>query len=94
MSIPAPQPCTIETQRRFGPSNPSCYDGLDFTLFFEEIFLSIVPVLVVLPTLIWRITQLRNAVPVVGGRAWHIGKQVISIFREQLSKCNSCELTY
>lgn len=93
MSIPASQPCTIETQRRFGPSNASCYDGLDFTLFFEEIFLSIVPILVVLPALIWRILQLRNEVLVVGGRAWHIGKQVILIRREQLSRFISCELT-
>lgn len=93
MSVPASQACTIETQRRFGPSNASCYDGLDFTLFFEEIFLSIVPVLVVLPALIWRIVQLRNRIPVVGGRTWHIGKQVILIFREQLSRCDRCELT-
>lgn len=35
--------CSIDVEDKFGPAVQGCYDGLDFTLLFEEAFLSIAP---------------------------------------------------
>ena len=68
--------CSIDTQKGFGPSNPWCYGGFDFTLFFEEIALSIIPFTIVFPVLILRLIRLYKASIKVEGRLWHISKQV------------------
>lgn len=67
--------CSIDTQKGFGPSNPWCYGGFDFTLFFEEIILSIIPFTIVFPVLILRLIRLYKASIKVEGRLWHISKQ-------------------
>ncbi|KAH7122775.1 P-loop containing nucleoside triphosphate hydrolase protein [Dendryphion nanum] len=71
--------CTIDTQKDFGPSNKFCYGGFDFTLFFEETILSIIPFLVVLPILILRLYRLHKARIVVDGARWHAAKQAAYI---------------
>jgi ATP-binding cassette subfamily C (CFTR/MRP) protein 1 len=68
--------CTIETEKDFGPTNDYCYGGFDFTLFFEETFLSIVPFVLVLPFLIVRLYRTNKASIVVDGGKWHSAKQV------------------
>jgi len=68
--------CTIESQRHFVPANQYCYGGFDFTLFFEETFLSIVPFAFVLPFLIVRLYRTNKASIVVDGGRWHFAKQV------------------
>jgi ATP-binding cassette subfamily C (CFTR/MRP) protein 1 len=68
--------CTIETEKTFGPTNEYCYGGFDFTLFFEETFLSIVPFVLVLPFLIVRLYRTNKASIVVDGGRWHFAKQV------------------
>ena len=68
--------CSIDTQKGFGPSNPWCYGGFDFTLFFEEITLSIIPFTIVFPVLIFRLIRLHKASVIVEGQQWHIFKQV------------------
>jgi ATP-binding cassette subfamily C (CFTR/MRP) protein 1 len=40
------QACSIQVEDKFGPAVEGCYDGLDFTLYFEEAFLSILPICV------------------------------------------------
>jgi ATP-binding cassette subfamily C (CFTR/MRP) protein 1 len=68
--------CTIESEKEFGPTNAYCYGGFDFTLFFEETFLSIVPFVLVLPFLIVRLYRTNKASIVVDGGRWHFAKQV------------------
>jgi ATP-binding cassette subfamily C (CFTR/MRP) protein 1 len=68
--------CTIDTQKHFGPTNAYCYGGFDFTLFFEETFLSIVPFALILPFLLVRLYRLNRATIVVDGAKWHFAKQV------------------
>jgi ATP-binding cassette subfamily C (CFTR/MRP) protein 1 len=68
--------CTIDTQKDFGPTNAYCYGGFDFTLFFEETFLSMVPFALILPFLLVRLYRLNKATIVVDGGKWHLAKQV------------------
>jgi hypothetical protein len=68
--------CTIETQKKFGPTNEDCYGGFDFTLFFEETFLSMVPFVLIFPFLLVRLYRLNKATIVVNGWKWHFAKQV------------------
>jgi ATP-binding cassette, subfamily C (CFTR/MRP), member 1 len=68
--------CTIETQKGFGPTNEHCNGGFDFTLYFEETFLSITPFIVILPFLVFRLYRLYKAPIVVDGARWHLAKQV------------------
>ncbi|KAF2500059.1 hypothetical protein BU16DRAFT_578086 [Lophium mytilinum] len=67
--------CSIDTQNAFGPANPHCYGGFDFTLFFEEVFLSIIPFIVALPFLFLRLHKLHKASIKSGGPTWHFAKQ-------------------
>ncbi|KAF2814016.1 P-loop containing nucleoside triphosphate hydrolase protein [Mytilinidion resinicola] len=67
--------CSIDTQKAFGPANPHCYGGFDFTLFFEEVFLSIIPFIVALPFLFLRLYKLHKASIKASGRRWHFAKQ-------------------
>ncbi|KAL5119057.1 hypothetical protein ACEQ8H_002981 [Pleosporales sp. CAS-2024a] len=71
--------CTIGTETKFGPTNEYCYGGFDFTLLFEETFLSIVPFFLVLPFLIVRLYRSNKASIVVGGGRWHFAKQALYI---------------
>ncbi|KAF2106756.1 P-loop containing nucleoside triphosphate hydrolase protein [Lophiotrema nucula] len=73
--------CTISSQDHFGPSidTKHCYGGFDFTLYFEETFLSIVPFTIVLPVLIVRLYKLHRAPIVVDGARWHFAKQAFYI---------------
>lgn len=73
--------CTIETHKEFGPTNAWCYGGFDFTLFFEETLLSLVPFALVFPFLVVRLYRLHKASIVVDGGRWHFAKQVSITFR-------------
>ncbi|KAF2181846.1 hypothetical protein K469DRAFT_740732 [Zopfia rhizophila CBS 207.26] len=77
--MPSFNRCTIDTQRGFGPSNRWCYGGFDFTLYFEETFLSIVPFTILLPVLCFRLYRLLRAPIVIDGRRWLMAKQVSTI---------------
>jgi hypothetical protein len=68
--------CTIDTQKDFGPTNAYCYGGFDFTLLFEETFLSIIPFALILPFLLVRLYRLDKATIVIDGGKWHFAKQV------------------
>jgi hypothetical protein len=68
--------CTIETHKGFGPTNDFCNQGFDFTLYFEEVVLDIVPFFIILPLLVLRLYRLHKAPIVVGGAEWHLAKQV------------------
>ncbi|KAF1998927.1 P-loop containing nucleoside triphosphate hydrolase protein [Amniculicola lignicola CBS 123094] len=84
--------CTIESQMRFGPANRQCHGGFDFTLYFEETFLSIVPFTIIIPFLIFRLYRLKRAPIVVGGARWHLAKQVYVprlIFRKSVKITNN-----
>ncbi|KAH7074750.1 P-loop containing nucleoside triphosphate hydrolase protein [Paraphoma chrysanthemicola] len=71
--------CTIETHKDFGPTNAYCYEGFDFTLFFEETLLSIVPFAIILPFLVVRLYRLNKASIVVDGGRWHFAKQALYV---------------
>ncbi|KAF2028411.1 P-loop containing nucleoside triphosphate hydrolase protein [Setomelanomma holmii] len=71
--------CTIDTQKDFGPTNAYCYGGFDFTLFFEETLLSIVPFALILPVLVLRLYRLNKASIVVDGGRWHFAKQALYV---------------
>lgn len=73
--------CTIHVQDLFGPV-AQCYGGFDFTLFFEETILTLVPtsvVLLLLPFLIPGVLRSRARVL----KTWHhIAKLVNSLLSE------------
>lgn len=64
--------------RSFGPAVPSsCRGGFDFTLLFEQIFLSSLPAAALLLAASARLWQLRRAPAVASGAAvLQLGKQV------------------
>jgi hypothetical protein len=54
-------PCSIEAESFFGPQvAPDCRDGFDFTLLFEELILTLIPLCFVSLTLPLRLWQLLN----------------------------------
>ncbi|PYH46501.1 ABC transporter [Aspergillus saccharolyticus JOP 1030-1] len=61
--------CTIEVENHFGPIvGTACYGGLDFTLYFEEAFLSIFPAATVILAAVLRCLVVRSlSVKVRGG---------------------------
>jgi ATP-binding cassette, subfamily C (CFTR/MRP), member 1 len=51
--------CSIDVEDRFGPQvDSSCLGGFDFTLLFEEAFLSIAPLILVALFLPFRLHEL------------------------------------
>jgi hypothetical protein len=68
--------CSIETHKGFGPTNDHCNRAFDFTLYFEEVVLGIVPFFIILPFLVLRLYRLHKAPIVVGGTQLHLAKQV------------------
>ncbi|KAF2008813.1 hypothetical protein BU24DRAFT_359666 [Aaosphaeria arxii CBS 175.79] len=72
--------CTIDTQEDFGPNNDYCLGGFDFTLLFEETVLTIVPFIIILPVLSFRLFRLYRAPIVVNGSIWHAAKQVWALY--------------
>jgi hypothetical protein len=52
-------PCTIQVNNVFGPAvSSTCHYGFDFTLLFEEVFLCIVPIVVLTLLIPIRLYQL------------------------------------
>ncbi|KAL1962947.1 hypothetical protein VTN77DRAFT_9043 [Rasamsonia byssochlamydoides] len=48
--------CSVSSENLFGPVNPACWGGFDFTLLFEETILTIIPLgllLLLLPFRLW-----------------------------------------
>ncbi|KAK2879339.1 hypothetical protein FQN49_000972 [Arthroderma sp. PD_2] len=63
-------PCTVRDGNSFGPFiQPSCFDGFDFTLLFEESILTIIPALVACLLLLIRVWKL-NRLPVKVKPSW------------------------
>lgn len=62
--------CSIAVENTFGPRvSRSCLKGFDFTLFFEEVILTIVPIAIVclaLPIRVWKL----HRYPVRVNRSW------------------------
>lgn len=50
--------CSIASQNKFGPVNPTCNGGFDFTLLFEETILTIGPLSLMLLIVLYRIPSL------------------------------------
>lgn len=64
----SPSTCSISNHNRFGPiADDDCYNGLDFTLFFEEAFMCIAPASI---GIIWIIACI-----------WHLRKQAVMVAR-------------
>lgn len=61
--LPRSTSCSIQVENLFGPSVSDCYGGLDFTLLFEEAFLSIAPSSAFFMASAARIFYLRNKKP-------------------------------
>ncbi|KAB8236980.1 ABC transporter [Aspergillus alliaceus] len=57
--------CSILVENQFGPSVERCYNGFDFTLLFEEGFMSIAPSSIFFLAAIARILYLQNQEPKV-----------------------------
>lgn len=61
-----PLSCPIHNEAAFGPvvaAVPACYNGFDFTLLFEEIFLSLVPSAILTILLVSRVFQVLRRRP-------------------------------
>lgn len=74
--------CSVAEENVFGPRvSPSCEDGFDFTLLFEESILTIVPVIIASLLLAVRVWKLQG-IPVKINRSWlYIAKLVaISLY--------------
>lgn len=53
--------CTINDENTLGPQvSSACHGGFDFTLLFEEIFMSAIPIALVLPATLARMWHLRR----------------------------------
>lgn len=70
-------PCSVADEDTFGPFvNASCRHGFDFTLLFEELILTFVPlttVLLILPFRVWRLRRASDKVD----RSWlYVAKEV------------------
>ncbi|KAF3491610.1 Cyclic peptide transporter [Arthroderma uncinatum] len=65
-----PRPCTVRDENVFGPFiQPSCFNGFDFTLLFEENILTIVPSAIACLLLLFRVRKLQH-VPVKVRPSW------------------------
>lgn len=76
--------CDFEADNVFGPQVVACRDGFDFTLFFEQTILSIVPAAVALVTsAVWIVHLRRQNSKIKPGTKWpfRAAKQIpVSIF--------------
>lgn len=65
-----PSPCSVVVEDTFGPFvNASCRHGFDFTLLFEELILTLLPlviILLILPLRAWRLKRASDKV----NRSW------------------------
>jgi len=53
--------CSIEAENQFGPAiGADCRGGFDFTLLFEQLFLSVAPIAVASLLIPFRLYQLLN----------------------------------
>lgn len=87
-----PLSCPIHEQAVFGPvvvASPTCYNGFDFTLLFEEIFLSLVPNVIFTILLIFRVSFLLRRKPctVANNRLGHYWIKLVSISFSPTRKC-------
>ncbi len=66
--------CTIKVEDRFGPAVAAeCLGGFRFTLLFEEVFLSIIPLVLVALFLPFRLYQLAYRFQRIQvGRIYHV----------------------
>lgn len=70
------QPCGPPNDFSFGPSVNSCYRAFDFTVFFEDTILSLVPSSVFIPIAGFYIALLAKSQPVVIRTKWYRMKVV------------------
>jgi ATP-binding cassette, subfamily C (CFTR/MRP), member 1 len=63
--------CTSAVDDVFGPRVNPCQSELDFTLYFEQLILTIIPAAVFLLLACWRLRKLlRQDIKIVGGVSW------------------------
>jgi hypothetical protein len=78
--------CSISDHNTLGPIvDDDCYNGLDFTLLFEEAFMSIVPACMGMVWIVACIWYLRNQ-PVIVARGWLYGTKMV--------RCTSSNQTF
>jgi ATP-binding cassette subfamily C (CFTR/MRP) protein 1 len=63
------KPCVPAADDAFGPQVQYCRDGFDFTLFFEQVIFTIVPVTILLVASPFRILHLLRQPVVLSGRS-------------------------
>ena len=69
--------CSIHDENKFGPQvAATCYEGFDFTLLFEEVTLSTVPIAIIFPLVLARAWQLKHGNEKVHHGAPYVVKMV------------------
>ncbi|EFX03081.1 ABC multidrug transporter [Grosmannia clavigera kw1407] len=69
--------CGEEVENSFGPTVRDCRDGFDFTVFFEQLFLAIVPSAVLVLLVPFRIYKLYRASPKARG-GWLLPLKILA----------------
>ena len=80
MNFSAPTDCSAITDNVFGPLVAECRRAFDFTILFEDIFLSIVPSSILLLLAPVRLITLYGRRRTVGGQSFRIAKLVSVYF--------------
>lgn len=68
--------CGEEVENSFGPTVRDCRDGFDFTVFFEQMFLAIVPSTVLVLLVPFRAYRLCRASPKARG-GWFLPLKIV-----------------